>query len=37
MVKVKTFSSSLKIFQVHNGLMSLDKEVNDILQANKIK
>ena len=36
MVKVKTFSSSLKIFQVHNELMSLDKEVNDFLQANKI-
>ncbi|HEY4482433.1 MAG TPA: hypothetical protein VI489_06230 [Candidatus Brocadiaceae bacterium] len=37
MVKLKTFSSSLKIFQVHNELMSLDKEVNDFLQANKIK
>ena len=37
MVKIKTFSSSLKIFQVHNELMSLDKEVNDFLQANKIK
>ena len=36
MVKIKTFSSSLKIFQVHNELMSLDKEVNDFLQANKI-
>ena len=35
MVKVKTFSSSLKIFQVHNELVSLDKEVNDFLQANK--
>ncbi len=37
MVKVKTFSSSLKIFQVHNELISLDKEVNDFLQTNKIK
>ena len=37
MVKVKTFSSSLKIFHVHNELMSLDKEVNDFLQTNKVK
>ena len=37
MVKVKTFTSPLKIFHVHNELMSLDKEVNDFLQANKIK
>src|SRR3990167_5396842 len=37
MVKVKTFSSSLKIFQVHNELMSLDKEVNEFLETNKIK
>jgi hypothetical protein len=37
MVKVKTFTSSLKIFQVHNELVALDKEVNDFLQANKIK
>ena len=36
MVKVKTFSSSLKIFQVHNELMSLDKEVNEFLETNKI-
>ncbi|HHT9130739.1 MAG TPA: hypothetical protein ACFYEC_07745 [Candidatus Brocadiaceae bacterium] len=37
MVKVKTFTSPLKIFQVHNELVALDKEVNDFLQANKIK
>ncbi len=37
MVKVKTFTSSLKIFQVHNELVALDKEVNDFLQANKTK
>lgn len=37
MVKIKTFSSSLKIFQVHNELMSLDKEVNEFLETNKIK
>ena len=37
MVRVKTFTSPLKIFQVHNELVALDKEVNDFLQANKIK
>ena len=37
MVKVKTFTSPLKIFQVHNELVALDKEVSDFLQANKIK
>ena len=37
MVKVKTFTSPLKIFQVHNELVALDKEVNDFLQENKIK
>ena len=35
MVKVKTFSSSLKIFHVHNELMSLDKEVNDFYRQTK--
>ena len=30
MVKVKTFTSPLKIFHVHNELMSLDKEVNEL-------
>ncbi|MBU6391791.1 MAG: hypothetical protein KGJ87_00735 [Planctomycetota bacterium] len=37
MVKVKTFTSPLKIFQVHNELVALDKEVNDFLQKNNIK
>ncbi|MBI2472457.1 MAG: hypothetical protein HYV59_14650 [Planctomycetes bacterium] len=37
MVKVKTFTSPLKIFHVHNELMALDKEVNDFLQTNKVK
>lgn len=37
MVKVKTFTSSLKIFHVHNELMELDKTVNDFLQQNNIK
>ena len=37
MVKVKTFTSPLKIFHVHNELMTLDKEVNDFLQTNKVK
>ena len=37
MVKVKTFTSPLKIFQVHNELVELDKGVNEFLQENKIK
>ncbi|KAB2833385.1 MAG: hypothetical protein AYP45_00435 [Candidatus Brocadia carolinensis] len=37
MVKVKTFTSSLKIFQVHNELVELDRSVNEFLQQNKIK
>ncbi len=37
MVKVKTFTSPLKIFQVHNELVALDKDVNDFLQKNNIK
>ena len=37
MVKVKTFTSPLKIFHVHNELVELDKGVNEFLQANKIK
>lgn len=37
MVKVKTFTSPLKIFHVHNELVELDKGVNEFLQASKIK
>ena len=37
MIKVKTFTSPLKIFHVHNELMTLDKEVNEFLQTNAIK
>ena len=37
MVKVKTFTSPLKIFHVHNELVELDKGVNEFLQENKIK
>ena len=37
MVKVKTFTSPLKIFHVHNELVELDKGVNEFLQANQIK
>lgn len=37
MVKVKTFTSPLKIFQVHNELVELDRSVNEFLQQNKIK
>lgn len=37
MAKVKTFTSPLRMFHVHNELMELDKEVNDFLQANNVK
>ncbi|MEP9410058.1 MAG: hypothetical protein HRF42_01405 [Candidatus Brocadia sp.] len=37
MVKVKTFTSPLRIFHVHNELMELDKAVNDFLEQNNIK
>ncbi len=37
MIKVKTFTSPLRIFHVHNELTTLDKEVNDFLQVNNIK
>lgn len=37
MFKVKTFTTPLKIFQVHNELVALDKEVSDFLQKNNIK
>ncbi|OHB69456.1 MAG: hypothetical protein A2W17_09920 [Planctomycetes bacterium RBG_16_41_13] len=36
MIKIKTFTSTLKIFHVHNELVELDKEVNDFLQLNNI-
>ncbi len=37
MIKVKTFTSALRIFHVHNELIMLDKEVNDFLQTNNIQ
>lgn len=37
MIKVKTFTSPLRIFHVHNELTALDKEVNDFLETNNIK
>ena len=37
MLKVKTFTSLLRIFHVHNELLELDKAVNDFLQQNNIK
>jgi len=37
MLKVKTFTSPLRIFHVHNELLELDKAVNDFLQQNNIK
>lgn len=37
MIKIKTFTSALRMFHVHNELMALDVEVNDFLQKNNIK
>ena len=37
MVKVKTFSSQLRIFHVKEELDALDKTVNDFIRKNKIK
>lgn len=37
MVKVKTFTSTLRMFHVHNELTALDKEVNDFLLSNSVK
>ena len=37
MVKIKTFTSPLRVFHVHNELIALDKEVNDFLQTGNIK
>ncbi len=36
MAKVKTFSSQLKIFYVHEELEALDKAVNDFIEQNNI-
>jgi hypothetical protein len=37
MLKVKTFTSQLKIFHVTQELTDLDKAVNDFLASEKIK
>ncbi|MBF8277011.1 MAG: hypothetical protein AABY74_02755 [Planctomycetota bacterium] len=37
MIKIKTFTSALRMFHVHNELTALDAEVNDFLQKNKIQ
>jgi len=37
MGKVKTFSSQLKIFHVHEELEILDKTVNDYIEQNNIE
>ncbi len=37
MAKVKTFSSQLKIFHVHEELEALDKAVNDFIEQNNIE
>ena len=36
MAKVKTFSSQLKIFHVHEELEALDKAVNEFIEQNNI-
>ncbi|MHC4138452.1 MAG: hypothetical protein ACYSR1_01110 [Planctomycetota bacterium] len=37
MVKVKTFSTQLRIFHVKEELDALDKAVNDFIKKSKIK
>lgn len=37
MVKVKTFSSQLRIFHVKEELDALDKAVNEFIKKNKVK
>ncbi len=37
MLKVKTFTTQLKIFHVTNELHDLDKAVNDFIESEKIK
>lgn len=37
MIKVKTFTNELKIFQTHKELISLDQQVNDFIKENAIK
>lgn len=37
MVKVKTFSTQLRIFHVKEELDALDKTVNDFIKKSKIK
>ena len=37
MVKVKTFSTQLRIFHVKEELDALDKTVNEFIKKNKIK
>ncbi len=37
MVKVKTFSTQLRIFHVKEELEELDKTVNDFIKKSKIK
>ena len=37
MVKVKTFSTQIRIFHVKEELDALDKSVNDFIKKNKVK
>lgn len=37
MIKVKTFTNELKIFQAHKELLSLDQQVNGFIKENGIR
>ena len=37
MVKVKTFTTPLKVYHAHEEFENLDKEVNDFLAAEDVK
>ena len=37
MIRVKTFTSEIKIFQTINELQDLDGQVNNFIKENKIK
>ena len=36
MIKVKTFTNELKVFQTHKELLTLDQQVNDFIKENGI-
>jgi hypothetical protein len=37
MIRVKTFTSQMQIFQIMNELSNLDEEVNEFLESNQIR